>query len=226
MDEGHDNGEDSGALEQEITHQRLRTVLYGEIDAGLPPVNTLVYGRTLEPDMTEQLSADDWIKAGLKALAKSGFTALKADPLAKAVGVSRGSFYWHFADLGAFHTALLKRWREIAADQIIADVEAGSDEPLKALLRRTFGARLDLERAVRNWAAFDPAAQGAVRAIDRRRLDYIETLLEKRGLTPATARARAQILYWTFLGFALSGTPVPAARLEGLLDQILRMVSA
>jgi AcrR family transcriptional regulator len=176
--------------------------------------------------MTEQLSADDWIKAGLKALAKSGFTALKADPLAKAVGVSRGSFYWHFADLGAFHTALLKRWREIAADQIIADVEAGSDEPLKALLRRTFGARLDLERAVRNWAAFDPAAQGAVRAIDRRRLDYIETLLEKRGLTPATARARAQILYWTFLGFALSGTPVPAARLEGLLDQILRMVSA
>ncbi|MGY4347359.1 AcrR family transcriptional regulator [Bradyrhizobium sp. GM7.3] len=101
--------------------------------------------------MAEQLTADDWIKQGLKALARDGFTALKADPLAKAMGVSRGSFYWHFADLGAFHAALLKRWREIAAEQIIADVEADSDEPLKALLRRTFGARLDLERAVRNW---------------------------------------------------------------------------
>jgi AcrR family transcriptional regulator len=176
--------------------------------------------------MTEQLSADDWTSQGLKALAKSGFTALKADPLAKAIGVSRGSFYWHFADLGAFHAAVLKRWREIAAEQIIADVEADSGEPLAALLRRTFGARLDLERAVRNWAAFDAAAQAAVRAIDRRRLDYIETLLEKRGLTPAMAQARAQILYWTFLGFALSGTPVPAARLQGLLDEILRMVSA
>ncbi|MBR0880347.1 AcrR family transcriptional regulator [Bradyrhizobium japonicum] len=176
--------------------------------------------------MTEQLSADDWIREGLKALAKSGFTALKADPLAKAMGVSRGSFYWHFADLGAFHAAILKRWREIAAEQIIADVEAADDEPLKALLRRTFGARLDLERAVRNWAAFDAAAQDAVRAIDRRRIDYIETLLEKRGLTPAAAQARAQVLYWTFLGFALSGTPVPAARLQGLLDEILRMVSA
>ena len=176
--------------------------------------------------MTEQLSADDWIREGLKALAKSGFTALKADPLAKAMGVSRGSFYWHFADLGAFHAAILTRWREIAAEQIIADVEAADDEPLKALLRRTFGARLDLERAVRNWAAFDAAAQDAVRAIDRRRIDYIETLLEKRGLTPAAAQARAQVLYWTFLGFALSGTPVPAARLQGLLDEILRMVSA
>jgi len=176
--------------------------------------------------MTEQLSADDWINAGLKALAGSGFTALKADPLAKSLGVSRGSFYWHFADLGAFHAAVLKRWREIAAEQIIADVEAGGDEPLKALLRRSFGARLDLERAVRNWAAFDAAAQAAVRAIDRRRIDYIETLLEKRGLEPAMAQARAQILYWTFLGFALSGAPVPAARLQGLLNEILRMVSA
>lgn len=176
--------------------------------------------------MTEQLTADDWIKGGLKALAKSGFTALKADPLAKAMGVSRGSFYWHFADLGAFHAAVLKRWREIAAEQIIADVEAAGDEPLEALLRRSFGARLDLERAVRNWAAFDAAAQGAVRAIDRRRIDYIATLLTMRGLAPAMAQARAQILYWIFLGFALSGTPVPAARLQDLLDEILRMVSA
>ena len=176
--------------------------------------------------MTEQLSADDWIREGLKALAKSGFTALKADPLAKAMGVSRGSFYWHFTDLGAFHAAVLKRWREIAAEQIIADVEAAEDEPLKALLRRSFGARLDLERAVRNWAAFDAAAQGAVRAIDRRRLDYIEGLLGKLGLEAATAHARAQILYWAFLGHALSGAPVPAARLETLLDEVSTMVTA
>lgn len=175
--------------------------------------------------MTEQLSADDWIRQGIKALTRSGFTALKADPLAKAMGVSRGSFYWHFADLGAFHTAILKRWREIAAEEIIAGVEADSDEPLTALLRRTFGARLDLERAVRNWAAFDPAAQAAVRAIDRRRLDYIEGLLQRRGFSATIAQARAQILYWIFLGFALAGTPVPLARLQGLLDEIQRMVA-
>jgi AcrR family transcriptional regulator len=177
--------------------------------------------------MAHQLSAQDWVDQGLKALARSGFTALKAEPLAKALSVSRGSFYWHFADLGAFHAAVLKRWREIAAERIIADVEAeGEGEPLRALLRRTFGARLELERAVHNWAAFEPAAQAAVRAIDRRRLDYIEGLLEKRGLAPAVAKARAQILYWTFLGFALSGAQLLQAREAALFDELLQMVAA
>ena len=53
--------------------------------------------------MSDQLSAKDWVDQGLKALASSGFTALKAEPLAKALRVSRGSFYWHFADIAAFH---------------------------------------------------------------------------------------------------------------------------
>src|SRR4051794_10269861 len=72
--------------------------------------------------MTDQLSAKDWLDQGLRTLAASGFTALKAEPLAKAMGVSRGSFYWHFTDLSAFHSALLNHWREIAAEQIIADL--------------------------------------------------------------------------------------------------------
>ena len=52
--------------------------------------------------MSDQLSAKDWVDQGLKALASRGFTALKAEPLAKALRVSRGSFYWHFADIAAF----------------------------------------------------------------------------------------------------------------------------
>jgi len=96
--------------------------------------------------MTDQLSAKDWLDQGLKTLARDGFTALKAEPLAKAMGVSRGSFYWHFADIGAFHAAILKQWREVAAEQIIANVEAASnhENPLTLLLRRVFGERLAL----------------------------------------------------------------------------------
>src|ERR1700710_2976283 len=97
--------------------------------------------------MGDQLSAQDWIKQGLKTLAKSGFTELKAEPLAKAMGVSRGSFYWHFTDISAFQAAILKHWREIAAEQIIAGVEAaaGDENPLGVLLRRVFGERLAIE---------------------------------------------------------------------------------
>ena len=76
--------------------------------------------------MNDQLTASDWLDQGLKTLAKDGFTALKAEPLAKAMRVSRGSFYWHFADIAAYHAAILARWHEVAAEQIIANVEAAS----------------------------------------------------------------------------------------------------
>ena len=176
--------------------------------------------------MADQLSAQDWVDLGLKTLAKSGFGALKAEPLAKAIGVSRGSFYWHFADIGAFHAAILARWREIAAEQIIANLEAiRGEDPLAVLLRMTFAAKLTLERAVRSWAAHDARARTAVLAIDRRRLDYIETLLRQSGLSNEAARARAQILYWAFLGFALSDQPLAPDRQQAVLDELLQMVA-
>ena len=192
-------------------------------------VNTVVYGAlSQEQGMTDQLSAKDWLDQGLKTLAQSGFTALKAEPLAKAMGVSRGSFYWHFADIGAFHAAILKHWRDIAAEQIIANVEAASkhEDPLALLLRRVFGEKLTLERAVRTWASVDATARAAVQAIDQRRLGYVESLLKHSGLPAETARARAQILYWAFLGFALSDRPLPKARQQAMLDEMLRIAQA
>jgi AcrR family transcriptional regulator len=177
--------------------------------------------------MADQLSAKDWLDQGLKTLAERGFTALKAEPLAKAMGVSRGSFYWHFADIGAFHAAILRHWRDVAAEQIIANLEASSqnDNPLPVLLRQAFGGKLALEKAVRTWATVDPVARSAVQAIDRRRLSYVGSLLERSGVSPGVARARAQILYWAFLGFALSDKPLPRARQAAVLDELLRMAS-
>src|SRR5436189_1651447 len=117
--------------------------------------------------MTDQLFAKDWLDHVLKTLAERGFTALKAEPLAKAMAVSRGSFYWHFADIGAFHAAILKHWREVSAEQIIAALEASApeDNPLLLLLNRAFGRKPALEKAVRSWAAIDPKARAAVLAI-------------------------------------------------------------
>jgi AcrR family transcriptional regulator len=178
--------------------------------------------------MTDQLSAADWLDQGLKVLSERGFTALKAEPLAKAMGVSRGSFYWHFADVGAFQKAILKHWREVAAEQIIANLEAAASDhadPIPLLLRQAFGGRLALEKAVRTWAAFDPLARSAVQAIDRRRLSYVEGMLRATGLSSDVARARAQILYWAFIGFALSEKPLPRARQQAVLGELLRIAA-
>ena len=178
--------------------------------------------------MADQLSAKDWLDQGLKTLAESGFTALKAEPLAKAMGVSRGSFYWHFADVGAYHAAILKHWRDVAAEQIIANVEASSkdDSPLLLLLRRSFSSKPALENAVRTWATLDPVARIAVQAMDRRRLSYVESLFERSGVAPGVARSRAQIFYWAFLGFALSDKPLPRARQQAVLDELLRLAAS
>jgi AcrR family transcriptional regulator len=175
--------------------------------------------------MTDQLSAKDWLDQGLRTLAAKGFTALKAEPLSKAMGVSRGSFYWHFADISAFHAALLQHWREIATEQIIATLESGSSkgERLPLLLHGVFTAKLSLENAVRTWATLNPAARSAVQAIDRRRLSYIESLLREQGLSSSIARGRAQILYWAFLGFARSDKPVPRSARLTILEELLRI---
>jgi AcrR family transcriptional regulator len=177
--------------------------------------------------MADQLSATDWLDQGLRTLVKSGFTALKAEPLAKAMGVSRGSFYWHFADIGAFHAAILAHWRDVAVEQIITDVEAVSParDALPALLRRAFGSRPPLEGAMRSWATHDDRVRTAVAAVDRRRVAYVESLLRNSGLSAEAARARAQIFYWAFLGFALSDKPLSRARQHAVFDELIRMAS-
>jgi len=177
--------------------------------------------------MTDQLSATDWLKQGLKTLTTSGFVALKAEPLAKAMGVSRGSFYWHFADVAAFHAALLDYWREVAAERVIAalETEGRSDDALRRLIRTAFDTRLATEAAIRGWAMHEPLARKAVDAIDRRRVSYIASLLEKSGWPSARATAQAQILYWAFVGFTLSDRQLARKQQQDAIAELIRVVA-
>ena len=179
--------------------------------------------------MGDQLSAKDWLDQGLKTLASRGFTALKAEPLAKAMGVSRGSFYWHFADIGAFHAAILDalaRGRR-RADHRQCRGRLEGREPARACCCAGCSAS--------GWRWSARSAPGpasirrratAVQAIDRRRLGYVESLLTQSGLPADVARARAQILYWAFLGFALSDQPLPKARQQAVLDELVRIAAS
>jgi AcrR family transcriptional regulator len=89
--------------------------------------------------------ASAWIEAGLRALATGGPDAVRVDQLAKALGTTRGSFYWHFADRDALLTALLDTWERAAIDEVIERVESRGGD-IRARLRRagtlTFSERL------------------------------------------------------------------------------------
>src|SRR5215831_2184876 len=172
--------------------------------------------------MTKRLTVEDWIDFAVRTLAHEGFDALKADVLARKLGVSRGSFYWHFTDLGAFHARVIERWKQAATEAIIADIERyeSHEERLNALLRHAFGHSAALEIRMRAWAEINTAAARALDDIDRRRRDYIERLLLEAGIAPALAATRTQVLYWTYLGAALSRSKLTGERLERIVAEL------
>ncbi len=147
------------------------------------------------------LDASAWVEAAFDALAEGGIDAVRVDPLAKRLGVTRGSFYWHFKDRDALHQAMLRRWRERANYSVFDRIEgsaASARERLERLLalpysspRSARGAAIEL--AIRLWARRDKMAAKAVRHIDRVRLDYFEMLLREHGVQ--NARGRAYLFY-------------------------------
>ena len=172
--------------------------------------------------MTERLTAQDWIDFALTTLAQEGFDALKADVLARKLGVSRGSFYWHFTDLRTFHALVIEHWKQMATEAIIADLERydSSEERLDALARRGFGHDAVLEIRMRAWADHNAEAARVLSDIDRRRRAYMEQMLTEAGIAPSLAATRAQLLYWAYLGAALSRSKLTGERLDRIVAEL------
>jgi AcrR family transcriptional regulator len=175
--------------------------------------------------MTKRLTAQDWIDFALKTLAREGFQALKADVLARKLGVSRGSFYWHFSELGAFHTQVIEHWRQTATEAIIADLEQydSREQRLDVLLRSAFGHSGLVEVRMRGWAEQNAEAARVLSDIDRRRKAYIEQMLVVAGIMPSLAATRAQLLYWSYLGAALSRSKLTGRRLDRIVAELKRI---
>jgi AcrR family transcriptional regulator len=190
-----------------------------KIGAAVAQINTVMYGPRR---MTRRLTAQDWIDFALKTLAREGFQALKADVLARKLGVSRGSFYWHFTALGAFHARVVGHWREQATEAIIAGLERyhSREQRLDVLLRGALGHSARLEVRMRAWADENPVAARVLADIDRRRRAYIERLLIEAGIPPALAATRAQLLYWAYLGVALGRNKVTGAQLDRIVAEL------
>jgi AcrR family transcriptional regulator len=173
--------------------------------------------------MAKRLTAQAWIDFALATLARQGFEALKADVLARKLGVSRGSFYWHFEDIETFHARVIHQWRQVATEAIIADVELreGPDRRLDVLLRHAFGDGAALEVGMRAWADNNPTAAQALRQVDRQRRTYIEKLLRELGMPAPLAALRTMVLYWAYLGAAVSHYRLSGRNLDQIVAQLM-----
>lgn len=129
-----------------------------------------------------RLSPEKWIAAGLDALAASGPGALAAEPLARTLKTTKGSFYWHFKDLPAYQRAVVEKWRKDALNDLAQAVasSAGADQQLRELGRKVLSD--DKETAFRIWARTDAEVAGVLQGVDRERLTYISLLLRELGL--------------------------------------------
>lgn len=152
----------------------------------------------------KRLSQEDWLAAGFRALAQGGPSALRAEAIARDLKTTKGSFYWHFKDLGAFKTAMLALWKHKATDAIITDLQnlpAGQD-PLLTLITiashspTRFGGAA-VEPAIREWARADPNAEAALVEVDTQRIAFLHDHLRTSEHEDAT---KARLFYAAHLG--------------------------
>jgi AcrR family transcriptional regulator len=160
-----------------------------------------------------RLSRAAWVEAAFDELMATGPDAVSVQPLARRLGTTKGSFYWHFRTRGELLDAALARWEEQVTDTMIAPLEAAGG-PAADQLEQLFAAVTTAARPgeLRLLNAVDqPAVAAAVERVTLRRIAYVARLLRATGLGAAVAERRARLAYAAFLGHVQLTRSVPAA---------------
>jgi AcrR family transcriptional regulator len=166
-----------------------------------------------------------WVEEALTILAEQGIDGVRVEILAKRLGVTKGSFYWHFKDRDALLESLLDNWRRQATLRIISRLDSSQQSAtgrLRQLLHLPFkGSRSErganAELSIRLWSRRDIRAHNALAEVDQLRLQYIAGLLTECGCTPPEAKARAVLAY----AFIRVGTTLIEATDQVTLDATL-----
>jgi AcrR family transcriptional regulator len=189
--------------------------------------------RCVDKSKMTRLDAEAWIAAAFHALAEGGVEAVRVEPLAKALGITKGSFYWHFADRRALLDATLAAWAQgrIAAIREQAALRgdpAAALRELAGLYTRNANVRgLAIELAIRALARTDAAAAKATRSVDRERLKHVGDLFAALGWPPAEAQARAVLFYSYLFGQSLlEAQVVPAGTRDRAIDAMITAPAA
>lgn len=164
----------------------------------------------METKITQKLSRLDWLQIASDVLIEGGIDAVRVDPLAKLLKVTRGSFYWHFNDRDELLASILQEWETHNTSDIMDQVEAIEGTAKYKLLKLfEIAAQIDdrLEKAIRVWGVNDERAEAAIARVDQRRLDYLQTLFQQVGYSRKEAKIRARVAYTVRLGWFMSTPP-------------------
>jgi len=157
------------------------------------------------------LTRETWTGAATEVLVDQGIDHVRVDVLARQLGVTRGSFYWHFRDREELLRSVLQAWRELSTEQLTLRLSTAHVDPRQQLrdvlslpLRGRSAARAArIELAIRAWARRDELARHAVDESDASRIAYIAQVFSALGFAVAEARSRAFLLYAFVVGESL-----------------------
>lgn len=150
-----------------------------------------------------RIDATGWVDAGLEILRTESIEHVKVERLAARLGISKGSFYWHFKNKADLHAAILQRWKENSLIEVVEALQKPSvsaPERLKRLLELSFWSAdipraADLDLAIRGWARRFGPARLAVARFDAMRIEFIQRIFLKMDFSPKDAEARAHLAY-------------------------------
>jgi AcrR family transcriptional regulator len=177
----------------------------------------------------KQLTPQDWTRAALAALAEHGVTGVAVDRLAKRLGVTRGSFYWHFRDRRELIDAALEQWEREQTTDLIPAAEAIRDpvERLRYVVREVYERPVEQIETALVAAADDPLVAPAVARVTRTRLDFLRRIFLELGLTEEEAAERAWLAYAFYTGHHQLGRNAKIrASQPDQLDRIVRLLMA
>jgi len=175
-----------------------------------------------------RLTVDDWIDAGLTLIAQEGLRAVKIERLCSGLGVTKGSFYWHFSDIQGYLDALAEAWAdEQRSSQASLEAlrELEPEERLVTMMRQLTGPRhWILERAMREWARQDREIAARVRASDRSIYEEVRRAFLDAGLPPKEASVRARAAFVLGVGFIHVAERAPTETETGEHEHILALL--
>ena len=146
-----------------------------------------------------------WIEEGLRALSAGGPDAVRIELLARALGVTRGGFYWHFDDRRALLEEILDAWERVSVDEVIERVESEGGDARTRLRRLSVLAAssdepLRIDLAVRDWARREQRVAKRLRRVDNRRMDYMRSLFGAFCPDKDDIEARCMLFYSLWIG--------------------------
>jgi AcrR family transcriptional regulator len=153
------------------------------------------------------LTREDWIRAALAVVAEHGVAGVAVDRLAKTLGVTRGSFYWHFRDRRALIDAVLEQWEQQYTIDLVPEAEAIEDpaERLRGVFHRVYELPADQIEVTLHAAAGDPLVAPTLARVIRTRLDLLRRIFTGLGLSDEEASDRAWLAYALYAGHHLLG---------------------